>query len=205
MPRLSPLVAAALAVAAVPSAASAGVFKLYGEAQGGGMMGKGLSGDQKDEAFFKKSAGGAYGALVGARFLILDAQIKHTQYFTDELTTWTQFNAGLAFSIDTGGEAAKKAHSGGYLEIGAHVGFGLGTGAQVDPPLDNSEITDKGFMLEGSLSIGKHLSSVFDIGVEVPVSWGYFFKKGAANDESNQYQGAQINAFLVLRANINFI
>ena len=203
MARVHLLVAAAVALA--PAAASAGVFKLYGEVQGGGMYGKGLSGDQKDDAFFKKSRGGAYGALVGARFLFLDAQIKHTQYFSGDLTTWTQFNAGLAFGVDTGSDADKKAHKGGYIELGAYVGFGLGTGAQVDPPLDNSEITDKAFMVEGTLGIGKHLSNVFDIGVEVPVSWGYMFKNGAANDMSNQYQSLQVDALLVLRANIRFI
>ena len=203
MARVHLLVASAIALSS--SAASAGVFKLYGEAQGGGMVGKGLSGDQKDEAFFKKSKGGAYGALIGARFLVLDAQIKHTQYFSGDLTTWTQFNAGLAFGIDTGSEADKKANKGGYVELGAYVGFGLGTGAQVDPPLDNSEITDKGFMVEGRIGFGKHLSNVFDVGLEVPVSWGYFFKNGAANDESNQYQSVQVDALLVLRANIKFI
>jgi len=203
MARASLLVAAVLA--ASPAVATAGVFKLYGEAQGGGMFGKGLSGDQKDEAFFKKSTGGAYGAVVGAQFLVFDAQIRHTQYLSPDLTTWTQFNAGLTFGTDTGSAADKKAHKGGYVDFGAYVGFGLGTGAQVDPPLDNSEVTDKGFMVEGRIGFGKHLSDVFDIGVEVPVSWGYFFKNGAANNESNQYQSVQINALLTLRANIRFI
>lgn len=170
------------------------------------MYGDGLSGDQKDDAFFKKSKGLGYGALVGAQFLIFDANIKHTQYrHSGDLTTWTQFDAGLAFNVDTGSEADKKEFKSSYIEFGAYVGFGVGTGAQVDPPLDNSEVTDKGFMLEGRFGVGKHLNKVFDLGLEVPASWGYFFKNGAANDTSNQYQSYQINAMLVLRANIRFI
>lgn len=198
-----------VASTAMAAPASADVFKLYAEGQGGGMYGHGLAGDQQDDAFFAKSRGAGYGALVGGQFLIFDGHIKHNQYIkSGELTTWTQFNAGVNFTVDTGSAADKKVHKGGYLEMGLFAGFGLGTGAQVDPPLDNSEITDKGFMLEGRFGAGKHLSKIFDIGVSVPMSWGYFFKSGngaAANDESTQYQSMQINVLLVLRANIRFI
>ena len=196
------------ALVTAPAAASADVveFKLYGEARGGGMYGSGLSGDQKDAAFFQKSKGLGYGGAIGGRILILDVNIKHMQYrHSGDLSTWTQFNGGLVLDVNLGSGAEKKAHKGAYVELGAWVGFGLGTGAQIDPPLDASEVTDKGFMLEGQMGLGKHLSKIFDIGVVVPVSWGYFFKSGAANDQSNQYQSFQIDALLVLRANIRFI
>jgi hypothetical protein len=203
MARLSPLFVAALVLA--PTVVEAGVFRLYGEARVGGMWGDGLAGDQKDEAFFKDSKGLGYGATIGARFLVLDTNIKHMQYRHGDLSTWTQFNGGLAFSIDLGNEKEKKAFKSTYFEVGAWVGFGVGTGAQIDPPLDSSEVTDKGFMIEGQLGFGKHLNKILDIGVVVPMSWGYMFKSGAANDVSNQYQSIQIDALLVLRANIRFI
>lgn len=194
------------AVVVAPAAASAEVFKLYGEARGGGMYGSGLSGDQKNVAFFQKSKGLGYGAAIGGRFLILDVNIKHMQYrHSGDLSTWTQFNGGLDFAVDMGSAADKKANKGAYVEMGMFVGFGVGTGAQIDPPLDATEVTDKGFFLEGQLGFGKHLSKIFDIGVVVPVSWGYFFKSGAANDMSNQYQSIQLDALLTLRANIRFI
>jgi hypothetical protein len=199
------LVLAACLVA--PAAASADVFKLYGEVGGGGAYGTGLSGTLKDDSFFGKAKGGVGGVLVGARFLIFDGNIRHNQFINGgETETWTQFTLGLAFGMDSGTDEEKKAHKGGYFEMGAGIGFGVGTGAQVDPPLDNSEVTDKAFMLEGRLGFGKHLSSVFDIGVSVPVSWGYFFKSGGgANDTDNQYQSVQGAALLVLRANIRLI
>ena len=193
-----------LALAAAPAAASADVFKLYGEAQGGGMYGTGIAGTQKADAFFHKARGGAYGVLVGARFLIFDGNISHNQFLNGgETETWTQFTAGLAFGMDSGTEEEKKKGEGGYFEMGAAVAFGVGTGAQVTPPLDNSQVTDKGFLLQGRLGIGKHLSKIFDIGVSVPVSWGYFFKSGSgANNTDNQYQGVQAMGLLVLRANV---
>ena len=192
----------------VPATASAEVFKLYGEVQGGGLFGKGIAGDHKDASAFGGGRG-AYGALFGAQFLIFDGHIQHRQYINgDGLTTWTQFHGGLNFGFDTGTPQDIKANKGGYVSMGIGLAFGVGTGAQVDPPLDNSEVTDKGFLLEGKLGFGKHLNKVFDIGVSVPVSYGYLFKSGngaTANMTESQYQTVQIEALLVLRANIRFI
>ncbi len=207
MGRLASLVV--LAAIAVPGAASADVFKLYGEVGGGGMYGKGLAGDHKDDAFSANGRGGSYGVLVGGRFLIADVHILHRQFLNGgETETWTLFNAGLNAGFDTGSDDQKKAGKGGYVEMGAFIGFGLGTGAQVDPPLDNSEVTDKGFVLTGRLGFGKHLSKFFDIGISVPVSYAYMFKSGngaTANNTENQYQQLMLEALLVLRANITFI
>ena len=44
--------------------------------------------------------------------------------------------------------------------------------------------------------------------VEVPVSYGYFFKNGgnaAVNDTTTHYQGVQGEALLFLRANISIL
>jgi hypothetical protein len=204
------VVLVAATAAAVPATASADVFKLYGELHGGGMFGKKYAGEAGDQGFFAQSKGGAYGFLAGGQFLILDGHIKHHQYpnAEDGLSTWTQFNVGLNFGINTGSEKDKKEHKGGYFELGVWAGFGLATGAQVDPPLNNEQVSDKGFMLDTRIGFGKHLSKVFDLGVAVPASWGYFLRNGdgaVANDISSHYQSIQIEALLVLRANIRFI
>jgi hypothetical protein len=200
----------ALAVLSLTAApVSADVLKVYGEAHGGGMVGKGIGVDAMQSSFFAQAKGATYGGLVGGRFLFIDAHISHHQLPHDgTISTWTQFNAGLDFQVDLGGPQAKKEKKGGYIEIGAWLGFGLATGAQVDPPLDNSEVSDKGFMLEGRIGFGKHLSKNFDVGIQVPASWGYIFRNGdgaAANDLSSQYQSIQLEALLVLRANLKLI
>jgi hypothetical protein len=199
------VVAAALAV---PATASAEVFKLYGEAQGGGLYGKGIGGDHKDDSAFQGGRG-AYGFALGGQFLIFDGNLRHNQFINgDGLTTWTQFTVGLNFGFDTGSEEEKKQNKGGYVAMGVGLAFGVGTGAQVDPPLDATEVTDKGFLLETKLNFGKHLNKVFDIGVQVPISYGYLFKSGngaTANMTENQYQTVQGQLMLILRANIRFI
>lgn len=201
--------ALALVLLLAPAVASADTFKLFGEIHGGGMYGTGLAGAQKDSAFFANSPHGAYGAEIGAELIFFDAWIEHHQY-TDgsRVTTWTQFGLGVHNEVETGDAQQKKDHKGGYLEFGGGVWFGLGTGQQVKPPLDNAQISDKAFLLEGRLGIGTHLNKVFDVGLTVPVSYGFFFKTGngaGANDTSTQYRALQVEGLLVLRMNLRLL
>jgi hypothetical protein len=198
-------------VLAMAAPASADVLKLFVEANGGVGSGTATGGDQviKDSAFFVKAPHLAYGALIGAELLFLDAWIQHHQFTDgDRLATWTQFGVGVHGTIDLGDLKQQKDHESAYFEFGAGGWFGVGTGQQVMPPLDNAQITDKAFLVEGRLGAGKHLNSVFDFGVTIPVSWGYFFKNGngaAANDVSTHYRSVQGEALLVLRANIRLL
>ncbi len=201
----------ALVLAGLPARAGADVFTLFGEVHGGAVGGKGLSGDpveagMEDESFFANAPHGAYGARIGARFLILEGAIQHHQLTNgSRLATWTQFAAGLGIQADLGDEKARKARKSGFVDVGVNVAFGLGTGQQVDPPLSNDEITDKAFLIEGRLGFGKHLGKMLDFGVTVPVSWGYFFKNGfdsAANDLSTHYRSLQLAGLVYLRLNL---
>ena len=215
---------AAGSIAATSAVADAGIAKIYLEAHGGGMVGKGTGGDlvnndvaDYDEAFYQNAGPLAYGGQIGAQFLFLEANVQHHQYkgFSDDpskpkLSTWTQFAMGMRFEVDVGQQTPeeKKASKGMFVELGWNVGFGIGTGQQVDPPLSNDELTDKGFFATGRIGIGTHLSSVFDVGLAVPVTYGYYFKSGdgaVANDLSTHYQSAQIEALLYLRANIRLL
>ena len=196
----------AIVVASLPAAttpAAADVLRLSGEVHGGGMGGKGVAGDQKDEAFFPNAPHGMYGLEVSARFLIIDAHIRHHQYRGGgSLATWTHFSIGTGSSIDLGDAKQQKEHTSAFVEFGSTIGGGLGTGRQVEPPLSNDEITDKGFLIEGRFSIGKHLNKNFDFGVAVLGSYGYFFKNGAdtpANDVNNQYRSIQFEGMAYLR------
>lgn len=207
--RLVPLIAAVL-VTAPPVAARADVFKLFAEVEGGGVFGKRLAGDaaNAEAGFFEKAPHGAYGAAIGAQFLVFDAVIQHHQFTNgSRLATWTQFGGGMRFEVGLGDQtkAEKAAGKGSYAEISANLFFGIGTGQQVMPPLSNDEVTDKGFLIEGKVGFGMHLNKVLDIGLVVPVSWGYFIKNGGgavANDVSTHYQSLQGEALVVLRGNI---
>jgi hypothetical protein len=208
---LAPL--AVLAVTALSTPAHADVVLLYGRIDGGAMVGKGTGGDQKGEDFFQNAPNGTYGVDVVGRFLFLAAEISHHQYAfvsgsdsTNSLRTWTQFSAGIDFDANLGSYEQKKQHKGNFVQFAALAGFGLGTGQQVEPPLDNGQVSDKGFMLGGKFGFGTHLSKLFDFGLLIPVEYGYFFKNGvAANDLSNHYQGLHAEALLYLRLNIKLL
>jgi hypothetical protein len=206
---LRSLAIAAAVVALASAPASADILKLFAEGDGGAVAGKGTSGEAKDNAFFANAKHPMYGVLVGAELLIFDAMIQHQQ-FTDgsDLSTWTQFGLGIHYAVDLGDEKQRAAHQGAYIDLTGGTWFGLGTGQQVMPPLDNAQITDKGFLLEARLGVGTHLSKNFDFGVALPVSWGYFIKNGGGttiNDTNGHYQGVQGELMLFLRLNLGLL
>jgi hypothetical protein len=45
-------------------------------------------------------------------------------------------------------------------------------------------------------------NKVMSIGLSVPVTYGYMFKNGAANDESNQYQQIGVAPQVYLRLHV---
>ncbi len=207
--------AVALAVLAVGArTASADIFKLFAEADVGAMDGKGISGDQKDSAFFKNPHG-AYGALIGAELVFVDAWIEHHQYYghndvadSGKLSTWTQFGLGLHFTMGLADDKDQKAGRGGFAEMAVGGWFGIGTGQQVQLPIDNAQLSDKGFLAEVRFGVGTHLNKVFDFGLSVPLSYGYFFKQGngaTANNLSTNYQGVEGEVLVYLRANIRLL
>jgi hypothetical protein len=189
------------AILAISTPASADIFRLFVEADVGGVTGKATGGDEpvKSSAFFANAPGFDYGVTGGVQLLFLNAWIEHHQ-FTDgsRVATWTQFGLGSHLEIGL--------VSGLFAELGVGAWFGLGSGQQVQPPLDNGSISDYGILLEARPGIGKHLNSIFDVGVTVPVSWGYFFKSGpdtSVTDLSTHYQSIQAEFLGYLRASLH--
>ena len=207
---------AAVLAAAAPAPAHADVVSLYAQIQGGGDAGKGVAGDRKDDAFHDGTTGLAYGAKVGVEILLIDVWAAHTQYRANGRLagTWTELMAG--FDVESGVGETKGGtrrddggvdggYSAGYVRFGLGAGFGLGTGQQVDPPLDNAQITDKGFLAQAEVGAGYRLSPSWSVGLDVPVNLGYMFKSGngaAANDLGTNYLELSASALLTLRLQI---
>jgi hypothetical protein len=184
--------------------ADAKVLELYAQAQGGGGSGRGVAGALKDFDFFEGAGGASYGAKVGAEFLWIDGWVEHNQFTDGSVTgTWTQFMFGMDWDFPIGDEPEPGQKPKTYGNIGFAAGFGLGTGRQVDPPLSNDEITDKGFVGQVSFGAEYRMNKVMAIGVNVPISYGYMFKTCgggcSANDENNQYQSVSAMGLVVLR------
>lgn len=195
---------------ALAAPAHADVLSLHAAIQGGGASGEGVDGEARADAFHAGAQGLAYGALVGAEVLFLDGWIEHTQYLRAGTLagTWTQFMVGLDTQFDVGqatrGRGAER-YSVGFGEVGFGAGFGVGTGQQVMPPLDNSQVTDKGFLGQVHIGFGYRFSRQLSAGVRLPVQGAYLFKSGdglAANDQGNQYVSVQGAVLLELRLSL---
>jgi hypothetical protein len=191
MKKILPLVA--LLCAASP--ARAALFELHASLRAGAMTGKGVGGELKDDDFFARAAGATYGAVVGIEILWIDLYVEHDQFtdFSEVQGTWTQFMIGphFAFPLE---EAKPGKTSKTYADLALSAGFGVGTGQQVDPPLDNGEISDKGVMLELRIGIEHRFNRVVGIGLAIPIAWSYMFKNDVVNDVENHYQSFHVMA-----------
>lgn len=191
--RVLPACVAASAVLFLASSpADAKLFDLYAQAQMGGGGGGGTGGAQQDHAFASGASGGAFGALLGAEILFFDVWVAHNQFVGGDgiIGTFTQFMAGFDVDFELDDPDPGK-ESEWFAEVGLGFGFGLGTGRQVDPPLDNAQITDKGGVLEAKVAGEYHLNKALSAGVMVPIQWAYMVKNGpgiVANDTENHYQ-----------------
>jgi hypothetical protein len=220
MKRLSIWIATVFAIAATPGVAQADLASLYAEIHSGGAGGAGVGGGALDgsvegQAFHEKTQGLTYGAQVGIEFLFIDVFAEHNQYLDTGgtlLGTWTQLMAGIDLQKGIGDkknarfdrEKGKRVggYHAGYIEAGFAVGLGLGTlgSDQVDPPLDNAQIDDKGVIGQAHIGLGYRMSKVISIGLAAPVQYGYLFKNGVpANDTDNQYTSMQYAVMANLR------
>jgi len=184
---------------------------------GGGAGGFGISGDLEEEAFSQGARGGTFGARVGVEILFMNLWLGHDQYRDRDglVGTWTTLPMlGFDSQFDVGSPGTPtqlasgkmvKGKSKWFIHIGLGAGFGLGTGQQIDPPLDNSEVTDKGFMLEGEMGLARRLGKYFSMGIAVPLQLRVMYKNGAGqavNEPSSRYESFAYSALLNLRLKI---
>lgn len=177
-------------LAAAP--AEAKLFDLYLQAQLGAGGGGGTGGAQEDNAFASDASGGAFGLLAGAEILFFDVWVNHSQFFGGSgiKGTFTQFMVGfdVDFPLDEPDPGKPNEY---FAEVGLGGGFGLGTGRQVDPPLDNAQISDKGGLIEARVAGEYRINRALSTGISVPIQWAYMVKNGpgvVANDAENHYQ-----------------
>ncbi len=196
--------------------ARAEVLQFRAEAHAGASGGKGVGGERADEAFHAGATGVTYGALVGVEFLFIDGWVEHNQFQGSDglLGTWTQFMLGADVRFDLG----EKTHGGTidengkavgenryaplFAEAGMAIGYGVGTGQQVEPPLNNAQLSDKGFLGQVHVGIGYRINRMMSFGLTLPLQAAYLFKQGDANNESNQYRSLQAAALLNFRVDV---
>ncbi|MBK9070457.1 MAG: hypothetical protein IPL79_05580 [Myxococcales bacterium] len=164
------------------------------ELHGGVARGKGLSGERKTEAFAENAPRNTAGVVVGAEVAFLDVWISHDQFRGDNRTaTWTAAGLGFDIELPLGDKL--------YASAGIAGGLGLGTGQQVNPPLDAAQVSDKGAFGEAKAELGIKLGAGFRLGIAVPFTYGYYLKTGdgdVANDMTTHYTASQLQGLVTL-------
>jgi hypothetical protein len=186
---MRPLACLVLGVLVAAAPAHAGPLELHADLRVGATSGWGIGGAQKEHDFFDQTQGGTFGFLVGLHVLFADVWIEHDQ-LTDGSSihgTWTELGLGGGFQLPVQDNLE--------LDFSFGAAFGVGTGRQISPPLDNAQISDKGFLGEVGVALEYRLGRFIAIGASVPAAWGYMFKNDVpANDTSNHYQTFHVMA-----------
>jgi hypothetical protein len=185
-----------LAILLSAAPASADFISIYGRLHAGASFGNGISGDQKDEDFFSRSRGFAYGFLVGAKVLILEGWIEHDRFtsFSENKGTWTEFMLGGGVGLPLGVVP---------VDIGVRfgLGYGLGTGADVSSTSDNT-FSDKGLVAEIAGELKYKFNPIVSMGVSVPFRFCLLFKSDAPAGQSDKYTSFSFMGLVFLQLSL---
>ena len=202
--------AMAILVMSASGSAQADLLELHAQIHGGFLGGGAIAGEGEitGDAFFARTSG-TYGAIVGAEIFFVDVWVQHDQFVgggpaedNSGITgTWTQFMAGFDLQFDIGdppvdSKGSPTGQAKGFGEIGFGFGYGVGTGQQVDPPLDNSELSDQGFIVETHLVFGYRLHKYAALVAQIPVSIALLNKADGPANVSTEWYGTGQGAVL---------
>jgi len=176
-------------LAALAAPAHASPLQLRADLRLGAASGWGLGGAQKAHDFFDQTRGATYGVLVGLRVLFADVWLEHDQFtdFSSVKGTWTELVIGAVMTVPLMDAVD--------LNIGFGGSFGVGTGRQIQPPLDNAQISDKGLIGDVSVGLEYRVNRFLAVGTAVPAGWGYLLKNDApVTDTSSHYTTFRVMA-----------
>jgi hypothetical protein len=161
----------------------------------GGLTGWGTTDNTPD--FFDRKSGAGAGVEVGARLLVFDFSLNFVQLFdgNGRNGTFSQALVGLAFDIPVGNQYFAKNELGAGKSqniirpiVGA--GFGIGTPEPVQPPLDNAQISDKGFVSRMGVGYEHYFNPFIAVGAQADFGYHYFVGGGQSMLAANQKHSA---------------
>jgi hypothetical protein len=178
---------ATVALAARP--AQARLIDLRAGGRFGGMVGWGSS---STPDFFDKARGVGGGFELGAKLLVVDLSVNFSQLF--EGSSLTQMLLGFTFDIPVGNlyfqDGIAKGKSRNIIRPILNGGFAVGTPNAVDLPLDDAQISQKGFISNFGASYEYFLNPFMAVGAQVDYGWHYFVGGGKSNFTGSQKHSA---------------
>jgi len=186
-------VALGLACALAAAPAQARLIDFYAGTRAGAMTGWGSRSDTPD--FFDKVRGGALGAEVGAKLLVLQLSVSFLQLIdgAGRSGTLSQAILGLEVDIPIGEARFSNGRRKLLLRPGTGAGVAFGTPGPVSPPLSNDQISHKGLVSQARLALEYNPHELVGFGVEGMFGYHYFVGAAAVNDVSNHSSGYHLS------------
>jgi len=202
-------IAAAVVLAAVllaaPRPAEARLLDLHVGGRVGALTGWG-SNDSRTPDFFEHTRGFGVGFEAGLKLLIIDLSVTFTQVADGGGTvgTLTQFLLGTTFDIPAGSARFENGQPRAIVRPAIQGGFGFGTSGPVDLPLDNRQVSDKGFVSYASVAYEYFLNPFIGVGGQAQFGWHYFLGGQVINDSEAHSTGLHLAGYATLTFHLGY-
>jgi hypothetical protein len=166
--------------------AEARLIDLYAGATAGGMAGWGKTPNTPD--FFDTTRGGGVGFNLGLKLLVFDFSTNFFQTFDSSgaAGTLVQFLLGTEFDIPLGEAKLPDGQSQSVLEPEIAGGFGFGTPGPVSPPLNDSQVSAKGLVVNATVGYEYFFNPFIAVGAKGTFGYHYFFDGDVVNSSNVQ-------------------
>ena len=170
--------------------ARARLVDLYAGATAGGMAGWGTTPGTPD--FFDTTRGGGVGFNLGLKLLVFDFSTNFFQTFDSSGAAGTliQFLLGTELDIPLGEAKLPDGQSQNVLEPEIAGGFGFGTPGPVSPPLNDSQVSAKGVVVNATVSYEYYFNPFIAVGAKGTFGYHYFLGGDVVNSSSDQDHSA---------------
>ncbi len=197
------LLAAVLALAS--RTAEARLLDLHVGGRVGGLTGW-STGSPNTPDFFAHTRGAGIGFEAGLKLLIIDLSVTFTQVADGSGTvgTLTQFLLGPTFDIPAGSSKFENGQPRSIFRPGLQGGFGFGTAGPVSLPLDNKQLSDKGFVSYASLAYEYFLNPFIGVGGQAQFGWHYFLGGQVVNNSEDHSTGYQLAGYATLTFHLGY-
>ena len=158
----------------------------YAGATAGGMAGWGTTPNTPD--FFDTTRGGGVGFNLGLKLLIFDFSTNFFQTFDSSgaAGTLVQFLLGTEVDIPLGEAKLPDGQSQQVLEPEIAGGFGFGTPGPVNPPLNDSQVSAKGVVVNATVGYEYYFNPFVAVGAKGTFGYHYFLGGDVVNSSSVQ-------------------
>jgi hypothetical protein len=202
--------AAFAAVSSSASSAQARIIDLHAGAIGGAITGWGSTANTPD--FYERVKGPGLGVEVGAKLLVFDLSASFLQLFggNGRAGTLTQIYFGVNIDVPVGNDRFKngieKGKSRNIIRPLAEIGLAAGTLEPVKPPLDNAQISSKGFVSKMGVGYEHFLNEFLGVGAEADFGYHYFIDGGMSSMAANQTysSGYQLAGFATFTFHLGY-